>query len=390
MDTQDVQKALARDKEALQRLEEERLHLLSRIAIHNHNLSRLSRLPLELLVAIFVFCLPEGRTMPRPHHAPLLICQVSSAWRNFAISTPSLWAVLALPASPNDRSSALALFDLYARRSNPRPLSIDIVQDEPYAYLDDHFAGSVFGLMTSCAQRLKRIDIDSFDALDQLRFFSVLPEPLTTLHHLGLAVQDGDAKGQLANWMGAFARAPVLTSLKLLFRDSGESLAEIPLPWQQIRDLELDVHSRSLDDIMTVMADSPYLTICWIVISAGETPSIRPRIVQLPNLKKLAIASECTLGSFLESISCPSLEDLSLLWSPSRRVNLRGYSPTRSIAALGAGPCLQQLNLGNIPLPVEDLVHCLRNTFNLVDLRLTAGTPAHVHGSEVLLAELTW
>ena len=34
-------------------------------------------------------------------------------------------------------------------------------------YLNDHFARSVFGLMTSYAQRVERIDIDSFTSLDQ-------------------------------------------------------------------------------------------------------------------------------------------------------------------------------------------------------------------------------
>lgn len=61
------------------------------------------RLPVELLIKIFMLCLPSTSTglcdaMPTPHPkiAPLLLCQVCRLWRGVARTTPFLWTRLNL------------------------------------------------------------------------------------------------------------------------------------------------------------------------------------------------------------------------------------------------------------------------------------------------------
>lgn len=55
--------------------------------------------PLELLIEIFVYCLPQDHRFS-PTTAPLLFCQVCSSWRNIVTSSPCFWTKLALWSSP--------------------------------------------------------------------------------------------------------------------------------------------------------------------------------------------------------------------------------------------------------------------------------------------------
>lgn len=48
------------------------------------------RLPPELLSEIFRYCLPRY-CQPNPASAPLLLCRISSLWRNVAHNTRNLW-----------------------------------------------------------------------------------------------------------------------------------------------------------------------------------------------------------------------------------------------------------------------------------------------------------
>ncbi|KAJ7129240.1 hypothetical protein C8R44DRAFT_533755, partial [Mycena epipterygia] len=50
-------------------------------------------IPLEITAEIFVHCLPTTRRSDvlNPEEAPLLLTHVCRAWREIAISTPSLW-----------------------------------------------------------------------------------------------------------------------------------------------------------------------------------------------------------------------------------------------------------------------------------------------------------
>ena len=54
-----------------------------------------SKIPLEILVQIFIACLPHH---PRPviQSAPLLLCSVCTTWRQIALHTPALWTSITL------------------------------------------------------------------------------------------------------------------------------------------------------------------------------------------------------------------------------------------------------------------------------------------------------
>ncbi|KAF7337861.1 hypothetical protein MVEN_02009100 [Mycena venus] len=56
-----------------------------------------SRLPPELVVLIFLYCLPDDEFVtPSLTTAPLLLSVVCRRWREIAFSTPKLWSSLSL------------------------------------------------------------------------------------------------------------------------------------------------------------------------------------------------------------------------------------------------------------------------------------------------------
>ncbi|KAJ6610399.1 hypothetical protein B0H10DRAFT_1754619, partial [Mycena sp. CBHHK59/15] len=48
-------------------------------------------LPVELVSEIFIHCLPTGNVRPKRSQAPLVLLSICRAWRQIALSTPSLW-----------------------------------------------------------------------------------------------------------------------------------------------------------------------------------------------------------------------------------------------------------------------------------------------------------
>ncbi|PPQ74158.1 hypothetical protein CVT24_012876 [Panaeolus cyanescens] len=99
----------------------------------------INHLPPEVLAAIFhtyMFC--EGESvlidpglegmvsvfLPGPRSAPLLFCGVCSYWRNVAISTPALWAAIAIR-----QTFHLGTVELWLQRSQNHPLSLFVSLD---------------------------------------------------------------------------------------------------------------------------------------------------------------------------------------------------------------------------------------------------------------------
>ncbi|KAF8177683.1 hypothetical protein BJ912DRAFT_810716, partial [Pholiota molesta] len=54
----------------------------------------IKQIPYDVLVEIFVHCLPKyplRNRQPNTTVAPMLLCQVCSSWRMVALTSPTLW-----------------------------------------------------------------------------------------------------------------------------------------------------------------------------------------------------------------------------------------------------------------------------------------------------------
>ncbi|KAJ7662952.1 hypothetical protein B0H17DRAFT_909987, partial [Mycena rosella] len=89
----DLSAEISRIQELLDELTEKRDALDDFIAAHSALISPARRLPEDIVRDIFVACLPSNRNaLILSDEAPLLLCQICSAWRQLALLTPRLWA----------------------------------------------------------------------------------------------------------------------------------------------------------------------------------------------------------------------------------------------------------------------------------------------------------
>ncbi|TDL24121.1 hypothetical protein BD410DRAFT_108965 [Rickenella mellea] len=87
-------------------------------------------LPAELLVQIFLHCLPtDGFPEPSIQAAPILLGRVCTVWRSVTLNTPQLWAQISLSSSlaPPEELYEHGIRE-WVRRSGNRPLSFEFAE----------------------------------------------------------------------------------------------------------------------------------------------------------------------------------------------------------------------------------------------------------------------
>ncbi|KAK7001365.1 hypothetical protein R3P38DRAFT_3284217 [Favolaschia claudopus] len=119
---------LARIDERIRELSEQRAKIRAYIEPRKALISHSRRLPMDILEAIFLACLPTSRNAAMSlREAPLLLCRVCSAWRAAALSMPRLWASLHIPVdfimAKDSRSFAV---DQWLNRAAAASMSLSI------------------------------------------------------------------------------------------------------------------------------------------------------------------------------------------------------------------------------------------------------------------------
>ncbi|KAJ7094713.1 hypothetical protein B0H15DRAFT_135899 [Mycena belliarum] len=89
----------------------------------NAILDPISRLPIELSSEIMLRAIPD---IPRPHlsRAPLIFLEICHSWRNIALSTPALWAVIQIDSSRVGKIHTL--FETWVGRARTLPLTVSV------------------------------------------------------------------------------------------------------------------------------------------------------------------------------------------------------------------------------------------------------------------------
>jgi hypothetical protein len=91
--------------------------------------SHIHQLPTELLVKIFVHCIPPNVMFIYSSHPPLLLARICSHWRTVALGTPCLWRYIpysSFAKSPGKWERQASLAKLFLSRSAECPLSIRV------------------------------------------------------------------------------------------------------------------------------------------------------------------------------------------------------------------------------------------------------------------------
>ncbi|KAJ7181511.1 hypothetical protein C8R43DRAFT_969402 [Mycena crocata] len=308
-------------------------------------------LPSEITSEIFIRCLPSGlkeeSKNPHPRLAPLLLLTICRTWRDIALSTPTLWAVLRLYIETDSTLGSYVdeVFENWLRRSGDVPLSLTL----------HGWCASFPTIIGRYATRLRCLDVKMYTG-----DFSHLPD--TTAFPLlerfsfeyGRAIRSvGPPVPQNCLPMRALQQAPQLRevnfpcSVDSFFLYSDHFAFKGCVPWGQLT--SINCMKLSTKEFLLVLRWAPLLVQCTISRNRRlESLTLHPcctyflEFVTLPALQSLCLRGPRDIDehSFLQFLSRSS--------NPLRRFSCETWDPSACVSAdaIHAMPKLTHLELG--------------------------------------------
>ncbi|KAJ7356457.1 hypothetical protein DFH08DRAFT_459284 [Mycena albidolilacea] len=278
-------------------------------------------LPNEITTEIFIHFLPNypsGPPLTGPE-SPTLLAQICREWRDLALATPALWRAIALSDSPIPFEHQVHLCNLWLRRSQCSPLSLDL-----YGYHASHplHMTELVSALVSHRQHWERLIVNDF----LLSHLLVMDGPMPLLRTLEVYTDDLDIQV-------SFLEAPLLRTVVLW----GAATETVALPWAQLTSLTLShVSSQSC---ALILRQTSNLVRC--MLEFRERPKAVDLLdVTLPYLHSLTLDGPDT-EEYLETFIVPALCNLRILNS---YLELE-YIPTLAAFVAKSGCKLQNLRI---------------------------------------------
>ncbi|KAJ7174038.1 hypothetical protein C8R43DRAFT_914639 [Mycena crocata] len=247
-------------------------------------------LPPELTSTIFQHCLLEetldGNYLsnePSPGHAPLLLTQICSQWREICIATPELWASFTF------RRGTPELLQTWLSRAGSYPLSFAL---DSTSETDTRADALMATVMPYCRQwRYVRLSLPPPAYLQLSRYKG----PFPALRHLDLTTT-GLLEGRII-----IRDAPMLRKVRV----NCIRYAEIDLPWEQLTTLSVSWFNDPAQ-VVTALGRSPALLDFTCGVLIAYTTTALPTSTH--SLQSLTVANV----GILRYLTLPRLERLSI------------------------------------------------------------------------------
>ncbi|KAJ7162273.1 hypothetical protein C8R46DRAFT_955222 [Mycena filopes] len=325
-------------QKAIDKLAAERETLGAFVDAHKALMSPTRRLPLDVLEAIFIACLPTHRNcVMSASEAPVLLGRICSDWRAISLSTPRLWASLHIVIPPSDdrltrsfvaETVALRLTttETWLARSGQRPLSISLFdsRSSPPPTLGPPAINSPFlRLLVQFAPRWQHILLDVPAAvLGEIRHLTGTDVPM--LESLTINMTDSQPGIGFFDWNPyGILGGPRISSLAIPRQPEHFSR------WGQLTALSIgggawgNWAGLAPEGILHAIAKCPELRCCKLMVSdspalslANWPPPEPHPTVELRFLHTLDIHCfaniDHTIASLLPRLSVPALEKFTL------------------------------------------------------------------------------
>lgn len=359
--------------EKLAKLGCKRKQYLDQAAFYSSFHAPIRRLPPELLAEIFAYSLPDNR-IPDHRLSPMLLCQVSTTWRQVALTHPELWDGIQSPFALLRPECAIPPPEAFAKvmetwftRSHSRLISLSLCFRQWLVLNKQSFAPCIANTILRYAHRFKDLAMavvtrEEFDSL-----VSIPHDQFKALETLSLCIQHPSDDWTAENPIKVFQSSPLRkVSLDI---NPPELSSRILLPWGQLTHLDiLDSHQMlSITDWRNVMQRCTSLTEASFSIEGGVDPEIQlGTTTNFDHLRSLLLVVYFPgdLGSLFRGFHVPTLEHLHLFtgfgfhWE---RLPL-DYPINTST--------LRTLTLSGITIPSESLFAVLRSADRLENLKL--------------------
>ncbi|KAF8189692.1 hypothetical protein BJ912DRAFT_361273 [Pholiota molesta] len=314
-------------------------------------------LPVELVIEIFSYCLPE---LPRfdIDDAPLLLSRVCKSWKHLVLHTPKLWSAFEIEITGSGKDSTatydkhvMDTMDRWLKRSKSYPLSIRLVHI-PVGRVPNQRSSQLVAALIPQARRWRDVQL-ILPASDVKDLQKSLPIDLPQLQSLAIRLN--------GTWSS----------------DSALDVSALNIPWHQLTMLDLQLEHNNLltlDKCLEILSQTENLrhfTVNVNCIMADE--HIIVDSISLPTLETLDLVlhgggidappathhPESHLTTFLSFLSLPKLTNLRLKWLAKQAP---AWSPTHSnfITFLRrVASTLESLSIRYIPLSEQQLMQCM-------------------------------
>ncbi|KAJ7182584.1 hypothetical protein C8R43DRAFT_1054495 [Mycena crocata] len=307
-------------------------------------------LPPEVVSEIFIHCLSDVRARPNCAEAPLLLCNVCSQWRSIATLTPELWSSLELTFKFSLFGSRfINLIDIWLSRTGSHPLSFSMCYDEYTVTKRRPEIDQLVTVLMRHSNQWVDVELKLPDPCEFHQFKGYFPA-LKTLAFVH-SVQPSTAA------VTAFINAPKLIKVQLSF---GCSLHPIVLPWSQLSILRCE--SLHVGDCLKLLRETTQIVEFTAYLIEGGAPPHSPPLV-LPSLRSLHLLREECHMDFLQHLTLPTLETLS--------ISFENDDIPRFLSFLSRSGCsLLRIIFDAWPFDQLELSKCLEAMPSLQELKL--------------------
>ncbi|TDL21661.1 hypothetical protein BD410DRAFT_789405 [Rickenella mellea] len=324
--------------------------------------NNIQKLPVELLVEIFLCCLPTDRFPdPSRREAPILLGWVCRVWRSVSLNTPQLWAQITIRQRKRSYfTSTLAYitekFDLrgileWLRRSGNSPLSFEI---DAHTGPHDGDVNLLTHALRSQAHRWKEVILRSnckcIDHISEILWTPGLTPMLTDIRFL--------TNRPFKNYMPI----PCASQLRSFYLRLTENLFFSDGRFHTLRELRIG-RCRSCQLYPSIFAQFPLLEILEITSSPWSPPHGTVTVVHtLQHLHTFIFVdpSEYARLWLLDFFDTPALHSLAVsIWKVGGRFRERTHL---SNFLMRCGGQLKRLQLEGYPVYRDDINGCIRHT----------------------------
>ena len=376
---------IERMQTALEEMKRQRDELSQYIDHYRALTSPIRRLPKEILLEIFVHCLPkEHNAYMSSHEAPLLLGRICSSWRSISQSAPRLWTTIHVPVPRTDlypwqtiskaeyivalkrmiRLRTAALQE-WLNRSGSLPVDISFNQwtkvDRLVNVVIADTAQPIVDVILSVAQRWRNVTVAAPDATIA-SFFAHPPHNFPFLESFNLiSVGLGWSEPVRIPPSGYdIYRAPSLR--KLSFRKLEGNPRQLPVTWENLTDLSLDCPPASsqqlpLQQVVELLSRCRRLVRCKLAMGKpGEVPPVHLSSFSLPYLECFTVYEMAYAVNVFSCLDLPALRQVTYYTAVSFHSSQRSSLLTLLKNSNGS---IHELIINPHQFMKEDLVKCL-------------------------------
>jgi hypothetical protein len=268
----------------------------------------INRLPTELLIELFTFCVANDPIVP------LTLASVSHRFRQVVLSSPRIWQLISLDDRRSTISTSHTQVQIWIAQSDPLPFDVALRLQSSDALL------SLVSPLLSSVSRWRHFWISGAKQ-ERLQLSSLFRRGLVpALHYLNVVIQSIEDSASTPHnapsfySCGSHSQIPqhISMNISLTTLPSPNFITPIQFTALNITEMSLKIHLQP-GDLLKFLTVCPLLEEFYYSGMLRDEVSVEKlQVVQLPHLRVLLIRNTCFQRTILSGLDTPALRELYL------------------------------------------------------------------------------